>query len=378
MKTPSICIMTSVHRHDDVRIYHKEAKSLRQMGCRVTILCPDYEGTDELGIQFRKVSVPKGRFARMLTASRRFAREATRIPADFYHFHDPELLGAGLRLSRKGRVIYDIHEDVPRQILTKPYLKPWAAKLASRWMERRERKAVRRLFGVVAAEPVIYERMKGFCRHLALVCNYPILSEFTEPQLDFSRREDKVCYLGGITEIRGAFEMLEAVREGCPAELLLAGEYETEELRRRMEAHPGFARASYLGFLTRPQVREMLSQVKAGLVTLHPTPKYQTALPVKMFEYMIAEVPVIASNFPYWSDIVNDAGCGICVDPMKPEEIRGAVDYICRHPDIAREMGRNGREKVLEKYNWDREKEKLFALYREGGAVFPAERKEEP
>ena len=122
----------------------------------------------------------------------------------------------------------------------------------------------------------------------------------------------------------------------------------------------------------------MLSQVKAGLVTLHPTPKYQTALPVKMFEYMIAEVPVIASNFPYWSDIVNDAGCGICVDPMKPEEIRGAVDYICRHPDIAREMGRNGREKVLEKYNWDREKEKLFALYREGGAVFPAERKEEP
>lgn len=363
MRNPSICIMTSVHRHDDVRIYHKEAKSLRERGFDVTILCPDYEGVDENGIRFLQVKVPKGRFRRILSASSRFVKAAKALKTDYVHFHDPELISAGLRLRRFTKTIYDVHEDVPRQILTKPYLQPWIAKLSSRVVEWYETRAVKKLYGVVAAEPVIYKRLAPLNRRTVMVCNYPILGEFEKTARDFFHRRDKVCYLGGITEIRGLFEMLDAV-EGSDVKLVLAGEYETEELKRRAEAHPGYGNVEYKGFLGRQEVRKMLAEVKAGLVTLQPIPKYLTALPVKMFEYMIAEVPVIASNFPYWSDIVDDAACGVCVDPMNPDEIRGAIEYILKNPDIAREMGQNGRKKVLEKYNWDIEKEKLFTLYR--------------
>ena len=74
--TEQICIMTSVHRHDDVRIYHKEAKALQQKGFSVTILCPDYAGMDENGIRFVRVPMPKKRLQRILTASRRFYKAA--------------------------------------------------------------------------------------------------------------------------------------------------------------------------------------------------------------------------------------------------------------------------------------------------------------
>lgn len=362
--TEQICIMTSVHRHDDVRIYHKEAKALRQKGFSVTILCPDYAGTDENGICFVRVPMPKKRLQRILTASRRFYKAAKETGADWFHFHDPELLGAGKRLMRCGRVIYDVHEDVPRQILNKPYLKPWIAKLVSRFFERREMRIAKKLYGIVAAVPAIYDRLRTVCRNTALVCNYPNLAEFEETDwIPPEQRENSVCYVGGITEIRGLFEMLDAVA-GTEIKLILAGDFETKALYERAKQHPGWGNVEYLGFLGRKEVCGVLQRAKAGLVTLHPIPQYLISLPVKMFEYMTAQLPVIASDFSYWNEIVDDAQCGVCVDPLKPEEIRKAIEYIIRHPDTAREMGASGKKAVFTKYNWENEAQKLFLLYR--------------
>ncbi|MEG0692149.1 MAG: glycosyltransferase, partial [Oscillospiraceae bacterium] len=179
---------------------------------------------------------------------------------------------------------------------------------------------------------------------------------------DGKTRENKVCYIGGITKIRGLFEMVDAV-EGLDVKLVLAGAFETEELKQQAEQRPGYKNVDFKGFLNREGIREVLSTSKAGLVTLYPTPTYVLSLPIKMFEYMIAEIPVIASDFPYWQDIVDDAKCGLCVNPLDVDEINAAIAYIIKNDDIAQEMGQNGRRMVLEKYNWDIEKKKLIALY---------------
>ena len=358
---PRVCIMTSVHRHDDVRIYHKEARSLRERGCEVTILCSDYEGVDESGIRFVKVEVPAGRIRRILFSPGRFFKAAKKTGAEYFHFHDPELMRAGLKLRKYGKTVYDVHEDVPSQILTKPYLKPGLAKLCSKWFEKYERRAARRFDAIVAAEPVIYARMKHLNRNTYQVCNYPILEELA-PSAEGSPRKRQVCYLGGITRIRGIHEMLDAVA-GTDITLVLAGDFENDALRREAEAHPGWKNVSYLGYIGRKEVSRVLSESGAGLVILHPIPKYLTALPVKMFEYMAAGVPVIASNFPYWKQILEDSHCGLCVDPLNPEEIRMTMEYILKNPDIIAEMGQNGRTGVVEQYNWATEKQKLFELY---------------
>ena len=84
-----------------------------------------------------------------------------------------------------------------------------------------------------------------------------------------------------------------------------------------------------------------------------------------MFEYMIAELPIIASNFLLWREIVEKNNCGICVNPLDPKEIAEAIEYLIEHPDEARKMGENGRKAVLEKYNWENESKKLLEIYEE-------------
>jgi glycosyltransferase involved in cell wall biosynthesis len=101
----------------------------------------------------------------------------------------------------------------------------------------------------------------------------------------------------------------------------------------------------------------------AGLVTLHPVVNYLDALPVKMFEYMAAGLPVIASRFPLWQEIVEGNACGVCVDPGDPAAIAAAIDHFCRHPQLARRMGENGRRAVHTRYNWHSEADKLAAFY---------------
>ena len=74
-----------------------------------------------------------------------------------------------------------------------------------------------------------------------------------------------------------------------------------------------------------------------------------------MFEYMSSGVPVIASNFPLWREIIEGNNCGICVDPLNPTAIATAIDTLAKDPDRARQMGRNGQKAVLEKFNWSAE-----------------------
>ena len=68
------------------------------------------------------------------------------------------------------------------------------------------------------------------------------------------------------------------------------------------------------------------------MVILHPVINYLDALPVKMFEYMASSIPVVASDFPLWREIVENNECGLCVDPLNPKAIGEAIQYLIDHP----------------------------------------------
>jgi glycosyltransferase involved in cell wall biosynthesis len=101
----------------------------------------------------------------------------------------------------------------------------------------------------------------------------------------------------------------------------------------------------------------------AGLAIFPPSPHYVNKELTKFFEYMAAGIPIIASNFPVWKNLIEGNECGICVDPLNPQEIANAIQYLIEHPDMTRQMGEKGRKAVLEKYNWETESKKLLQLY---------------
>ena len=320
---------------------------------------------DELrdGVRIVDTGAPGGRLARMLWGTRRVAACALALDADVYQLHDPELLPAGLRLRRAGmRVVFDAHEDVPTQLLDKPYLPAAAARLLAWLYARYERRACARLDGLLAATAHIGERLAHCNPRTAAIANFPLPEEFA-PEGDWEART-QVCYVGSISAIRGIRELVRACALlRTPAHLALAGSFAEAALEREVAAMPGWNRVRALGHLDRAGVSQVMRHAFAGLVTLLPTPSYREALPVKMFEYMAAGIPVIASDFPRWRAIVEASGCGLCVDPRDPAAIATAIDRLAADPLLARQMGANGRRAVEQTYNWKNEGQKLLRFY---------------
>jgi glycosyltransferase involved in cell wall biosynthesis len=93
-------------------------------------------------------------------------------------------------------------------------------------------------------------------------------------------------------------------------------------------------------------------------------PNFVDALPVKLFEYMSAAVPVIASDFPLWRQIVEESGCGFLVDPQDLPGIARAIEYFLTHSNEAQKMGASGRRAIEHRYNWNTEEHELLTLYR--------------
>ena len=85
----------------------------------------------------------------------------------------------------------------------------------------------------------------------------------------------------------------------------------------------------------------------------------------KMFEYMAAGLPVIASDFPLWKQIVEENNCGICVKPDDPKTLGKAIKRLLGNRKIAQQMGINGRNAVLKKYTWRQGEKNLLKLYME-------------
>jgi glycosyltransferase involved in cell wall biosynthesis len=106
-----------------------------------------------------------------------------------------------------------------------------------------------------------------------------------------------------------------------------------------------------------------MGSAAVGMICYLPEPNHTQAYPNKLFEYMAAGLPVIASDFPLWRQIVTEADCGICVDPTDSDQIANAITELMSNPARRLEMGRNGIRAVLSLYNWSTEEQKLIGLY---------------
>ena len=356
--------ITSVHPAFDTRIFHKECKTLAKFGYKVVLIVQHEQNKEIDGIQIQALPKSLNRIERMLSTTWHAYHLAIKENAQIYHFHDPELIPVGLLLKAQGKkVIYDVHEDVPRDILSKTWIPKYFRQIIAGVCERLEDFAARYYDAIVTATPFICGRFLKLGCNAVNVNNYPILDELYLSNVDWNKKERAVCYVGGITEIRGIFEMVEAIGH-TEAKLLLAGQFSSPVQRAKAATMPGWTKVQELGQLNRMEVAQTLERVMAGLVVLYPTDCYLKALPVKMFEYMSAGIPVIASNFPLWQEIIEGNECGICVDPMKPTLIAQAIQLIIDHPDEAKHMGENGRKAVEKKYNWETEAVSLLNLYK--------------
>jgi glycosyltransferase involved in cell wall biosynthesis len=370
MSKAKICHMTTVHSPFDDRIFHKECKTLAKAGYEVFLIAQHDKEEIIDGVHIIPLPKVKSRLKRMLLLPIKALSTALKVKADVYHFHDPELIPIGvlLKLFTRKKVIYDVHEDYGKQILSKPYIPKSVRKVISSLIKVLEYISSRFFDGIITATDDI---LRNFVYHKRVISvrNFPIIAYFPNPARFDRESKDafNLIYVGGLTEIRGIVQIvqaLELVDSNKQLKLILYGKFDPPEFELEVRSLKEFERVEYLGWVDFERVPELLSKADVGMVCLHPISNYITGLPVKLFEYMSAGLPAIASNFPLWKEIVEGNNCGICVDPLNPKEIAKAVKYLMEYPDEARKMGENGRKVVLEKYNWENESKKLIGLYK--------------
>jgi len=364
MNNVKVCHFTSAHKSNDIRIFHKECVSLAENGYEVFLVAANSEEKKVNGVTIINVERPhSGRFTRMFKTSKAVYKKAKSIDASVYHFHDPELLRFALRLKRSGKkVIYDAHEDVPRQIMAKYWIPKFLRKIISIVIEKYENYVAKRIHAVIVSTPHIRERFKKINMNTIDVCNYPMVKELVD-YTDWSEKKDEICYVGCISEVRGINQLMQALGMLPSIRLNLAGNFSTKELELSITAMENWKDVSYYGYVDREELLTIFQRSKVGIVTLLSTPNHLDSLPIKMFEYMSAGIPIVCSNFPLWEEIVKNNECGICVDPEKPKEISEVIKSLLNNPTLSNQLGKNGRKAVSEKYNWDIEKKKLLEVY---------------
>ncbi|MGB0933333.1 MAG: glycosyltransferase family 4 protein [Lishizhenia sp.] len=360
-----VCHITSVHNQYDSRILYKECKSIADVNHEVTFLVINgktelLEGVNIIGVPF----VSSGRINRILNAGKTLLNTALNIDADIYHLHDPELLRIAVKLKRKSgaKVIYDSHEDLPKQVLDKHWIPKFMRKKVSYFVNKYELSIAKKIDGIVSVTDKICNRFKVANPNVVLVANYPIIKEFDKYKKKINKQPNSICYIGGISEERGIKELVQAL-PNTNAKLLLAGNFFTQELEKQVKAMDGWKQVEYFGVVNREKIVEILQLSQLGIVALHPTESYKESLPIKMFEYMLASIPFVASNFKFWEDIIFKSNCGLTVDPLNIEEIASNINQLLNNKEKAIQLGENGRKAIEEKYSWDSQAENLLGLY---------------
>lgn len=366
MKKIKITHLTSAHPRYDTRIYVKECCSLARVeGYLVSLIVSD-DQRDELseGVQVYDVGRVQGRLNRIFKTTNKVFIKAKELDSDIYHFHDPELIHVGLRLKRLGKkVIFDIHEDVAKQILAKPYLGIFSKKVLSALYASYEKRMCKRFDCLVVPTPLMHTRFQKINPCTVEVRNYPILEELLLDQ-SWSSRKNSLCHIGSLAKARGIIEIIESLSVSH-LRLELGGDFRPAGLEEELRDIPEWKYVDYHGYLSRTGVKEVLSMAKVGLVTLHPTDSYIEAIPVKMFEYMAAGIPVIASDFPFYRELLRGYDCAIFVDPLDPQAIAMASQELIKDESRAEKMGQIGKQAVIDRFNWSHEEKKLFKLYKD-------------
>lgn len=366
MKKYKVAHLTSVHPRLDTRIFYKECISLSQKGYSVSLIVADGKGYElHTGVSILDVGITKGRLSRVIHVPQKIYDKALSINADIYHLHDPELIPIGLKLKKKGyKVIFDAHEDFPKQLANKKYINKYIRFSLSRIAKKYEEYALKKMSGIVAATPNICDKFLKINNNSIDINNFPRISFINQGEnLDFMTRNN-VCYIGGITIARGIQETLKSLEfTDEDFRLSLAGKFFDTNLEVTTKQSNTWGKVDFYGWLDHSEVSKVLETSFAGLVTLHPISNYLESLPVKMFEYMANGLPVIYSNIDYWDELIGSENCGISVDPYNPKEIANAINFLKRDKAKAKQMGENGRKLVLEKFNWGVEENKLFEFY---------------
>lgn len=368
-KRVDILHLTSAHPVSDTRIFVKEARTLAGAGYQTAILGPSDVPANRQVKEFVQVYTlkrPQNRFARFTTFARKLYRTAVFINPQIVHIHDPDLILIAWLMKRRGiKIVYDVHEDFPKAILSRSWLGPRIVRnLIAKCLVKLEQNAAIWLDGIVLADTQLTRRFP--IERSVVVRNYLDMREWKAPFL--SERDHvqplKCIYVGDISEPRGLTRMCDAIQEatasGLNASLELIG-HVSQTQKEAIANHPAAPHIVVHGWGTRSEVASKLARSNIAFCLLEPNPAYREALPVKVLEYIASGLSVVATDLPRLrqESLLEDA-----IQFVPWDAPSGTLANAISKAGAADKEQRQRMQAIVNKhYNWLSEAGRLIKLY---------------
>jgi len=372
MSPPDILLLSAAHPPDDLRVVRKEGAALAAAGWRVTHLAPGEVPCPSLaGVALETAPGRRGWGGRIAGIPRLAARAAA-SGARVLHASEPDAwLAAILAARRSGaRVVIDVHEHYPSRLdarLPAP-LRP---------LGRGALRLACRLAGWAADAVVVakdgLDADYGVPGRTIAVRNYA-LAETVAPRRH-APGPLTLVHSGAMAVSRGWPQLLDALVLAPPGtRLRLIGRFtdgSEPAFWARAEALGLAGRIERLDWLPHPEALARMAEGDVALVLFQPGEEnHRLALPHKLFEAMLAGLPVLVPGFAEEvARVVREAVCGVLVNSASPVAIAAG---LARLTDPARRaaLGAAGREAALTRYPWAAEAARLVGLYE--GLLGPA------
>ncbi|SEP29151.1 Glycosyltransferase involved in cell wall bisynthesis [Halogranum amylolyticum] len=386
----------------DIRI-EKEARTLADAGHEVFLLClgkPDqppterFEDIEVIRIHRRETyntvqrTLKTFRYVTTLYDTI-WAREMRTFietnDIEALHVHDLPLVKTGLSVADEYDLplVADLHENYPeaanqwRKGMSLPRRLVQKTFTPRVRLKRLEQNCVQQADHVVT---VVEEARAHYLRDcgadptaVSVVSNTVELARFDDAELDDLGYDDEfvISYVGSFGPHRGietAIRAMPAVVEAVPnARLLLvgsAGEDAYQQKLERIAAESGVAdNITFTGWVDFAKVPSYIDASDVCFVLHTENPHTSTTIPHKLFQYMAFEKPVVVTDVGPLGRIVRETDSGSVVDDGDSAAMATAVIDLATNEDRTREIGRNARQAVDERYNWANEGESLRGVY---------------
>jgi glycosyltransferase involved in cell wall biosynthesis len=366
-----ICMAVFTDLRFDFRVY-REARSLVDAGHRVTIVStafadgppPPWEG-----VTFHLIPIDRSRSLRRTYPS--FWRQAypllVEANAQVYHAHDLDALWPAARAARHrgAQLVYDSHEFFTEQssLVQRPPVRMF-------WLLL-ERLLIRRAHSVVTVADPIARKLEGRygLPRVHVVRNLPpyrapVASDVIRAQLHIPATRPVVLYQGGFLTDNGLGELVEASAGFADAVFVLLGDGPCEAALQQKAQNLGLTdRVRFIPRVPFQQLHSYTCSADVGLCLLKGTGSSSYhSLPNKLFEYLMAGLPVVASNFSEMERVVSATGCGITAPPTDQRAVQRAIADILGDPHrLARY--REASLAAARSYNWEAEAPRLLEVY---------------
>ena len=381
-KDPCVVMLLSNAYRPDPRVL-KEAAGLQSAGYQVTIICWDRlaelsaqemhtSGFNVIRIQHVRSSYGIGK--KQILKLPRFWRAVwaylNLLKPAILHCHDFDTLPVGLAWGRLHRipVIYDAHEHYAE--LCRPRLPGLSGKAIYYLIRFSELLGARLASAVITVDEFLANVYRKQNARILIIGHYPVKDYTSTTASVFSHNGVRMVYIGRLSRDRGMLIYVDILRcllmAGIDARLILSGVFtpvsEEHVIKARIQGIED--QVEITGWIPYGSMPGLLAHCDLGFSILSPEPRYVNALPVKLFEYMAAGLPVIASRFPAISQIISRHDCGALVDPgASPQSIAEHIIHWKANPEIPMKLGANGRQAILQDYNWESLMIEVLALY---------------